>query len=169
MPKAKIIKEGVLLDAWGRSNNRKIIPKECEVCKNIFRPIDSKKRTCSRICGYKIRVLIPHNKDKGKGWIDKKGYVIIKVNGKDTRQHRFIMEKHLGRKLLPTEDVHHINGIKHDNRVENLEVINHNKHSSIHSKMRVYKKGYKLNISDEERALRADRMKINRNKGKGSH
>jgi hypothetical protein len=75
----------------------------------------------------------------GSGHLNHSGYIIHANNGNDDRQHVMIAEKALGRKLPKGAVVHHVNGIRHDNRPENLVVCPDSAyHNLIHKRQRVY-------------------------------
>lgn len=78
----------------------------------------------------------PWNAGTSKGWTDKRGYrwVYVTENGKRRarREHRFIMEQHLGRKLEPWEIVHHIDENPSNNDLLNLQVVAFGDHTKSH-------------------------------------
>lgn len=80
---------------------------------------------------------------KGGQMVDKKtGRVLIytpghpaAINGRYVYRYRLVVEKRLGRFLKPDEHIHHINGIKDDDRDENLQVMSGSEHAKLHQKI----------------------------------
>lgn len=62
-------------------------------------------------------------------------YKFVKIDGKYIAEHRYVMEQNLGRKLNKEEIIHHKNGKKDDNTIENLMIVNKHNHLTIHSKI----------------------------------
>jgi len=83
--------------------------------------------TCRNVGNAKLSAAGRGDSQRGRG--DGKTY--IKRNG--MHEHRYLMEKKLGRKLDTDEVVHHIDGNKRNNSLENLEVITRSEHSRHHA------------------------------------
>ncbi len=61
-----------------------------------------------------------------------KSYKCITINGKQVRLHRALMEAYIGRRLMPWELVHHIDGDKHNNELSNLSITIRSIHIKTH-------------------------------------
>ena len=109
---------------------------QCLVCFIDMKNVSHRRKYCSSKCA----LAAAHRKHRGQpisnvefdkarkkrldgeGHINKDGYVKVYVNNKSILEHRYVMEEFLGRKLNRRETVHHKNGIRNDNRIENLEL-----------------------------------------------
>ena len=86
---------------------------------------------CSIVTEFK-KGTKPWNTGTGKGYLNLKGYKIICIYGKEIPEHRFIIEKKIGRELHSWEFVHHINGNRADNRIKNLKIMTPKEHARLH-------------------------------------
>lgn len=99
--------------------------KPCPLCRT---PINKASKHCTPCSGI-VRRLGPQ-----RYFNEATGYVVLTqmhdhpnahtgrgAEGK-IAEHRYVMSEQLGRALLPGEEVHHKNGVKHDNAPDNLEL-----------------------------------------------
>ena len=111
---------------------------ECPMCGQLVRKIrtDGRKgKTCSIECSRSLRG--PRANWKPFVMISGYKYVYCPSHPFGTRcyvaEHRIVMERHLGRVLDPSENIHHLNGDKTDNRIENMIIVSNSEHGKIHS------------------------------------
>jgi len=109
--------------------------KECD--REFYRSPSSIKKGSIKFCSQKcsgknsrgvLKKIIPIEE---KTWrVNRRGYLETTVRRTRVLQHRWLMEKYIGRPLTKKEFVHHLNGDKQDNRIENLILLD----SALHSK-----------------------------------
>ena len=98
----------------------------CAHCKKSFNVLPSERRNLNKAyCNASCASSYNRTSVKSEWRTGNDGYVFKYENKQKLLQHRAVMEQFLGRKLQGKENVHHINGVKSDNRIENLELWSH--------------------------------------------
>lgn len=100
-----------------------------KICRSCLQPFenDTQKTLCDTCRAIVAKEAGRRGSEKsrkrlGDRYKDKFGYVHVRVNGTLVAEHRKVLEDTIGRKLRPGESAHHKNGIRDDNRPENIEL-----------------------------------------------
>lgn len=122
--------------------------KHCTVCGrfNPKRRKDKPSQVCSKTCrqvlngraGRGVSGRRGQARFKGGRYLEQEGYVMASAKNhrfqrrvRYLREHVMVMELAIGRRLHQTECVHHINGVKTDNRLVNLQLMTFKEHSRL--------------------------------------
>ena len=109
--------------------------RKCAFCDNEF-IVDSRhknKKFCGVECACAYKRALKRTPTMGAN-----GYKYVWFSdGSGEKEHRYLMEQHLGRKLTADEVVHHIDGDRTNNNLSNLVVMQRGEHSALHRKKEI--------------------------------
>lgn len=131
----------------------------CEICGTPFyvkAHDQGVKRYCSIVCHSEAMRI----DGMGSRYLRRDGYISVYYpkhpdasSNRQVMEHRLVMETVIGRRLTKDEQVHHINGIRNDNRPENLELIAPDNHTRITNQIAKKKR---LGAAEELALMRAE-------------
>lgn len=126
---------GPLHPRW-KGGKRTYTCKECHKDFEERRRQSKERKFCSPQCQYNAarkRIGLANPGWKGGRHKTTEGYIILNLHGgKFIYEHRYVMEKALGRLLRADEEVHHIDGNKANNDLSNLVILVAQKHKNFH-------------------------------------
>jgi hypothetical protein len=140
-------------EEFSKMRNGKYNPNSKSYCKSCISKIGLNK--LASLAGYESKVKNIFEPKVGSVVIDKEGYPQVYI-GKNypyrkggythIREHQYVMEIHLGRRLEKGEIVHHIDGNKRNNSLDNLYLTTVEEHNKLHAEsesilFELYKKG----------------------------
>ena len=144
--------EALTVDDEVLTNGEILSCKCCGNTENLITYKNAKFYGYCRSCMYANRDGTKYKGDEIGKHIGHDGYVYmfgkpLRTHSRYTKgglpEHIYIMEQIIGRPLSDDEEVHHINGIKHDNRKENLQLVTRSEHMKIHHAETHFHKDFK--------------------------